>query len=369
MSNNGGNNESTIKYYVFLVGVVYTLAVATYFMQRHLVRCLCRKQQRYQQDSAEPHDKRTYDGCYREASQLFSGNQPIIQVCDERDYQSWTVDQVVYWVNCKLMERVNQTPSSIVGSTIQYACCAPQHHLQGTRQATTILRTQCIDGASLEHLTLPHLLSFGIPFGIAVHLTHALEDLIHDTTAFQSDRSRTTDLPSWYETNKPRRPQDRLNKLEADIEMTENVQNIMKDRYGMSLPSLRGADSDDQDAMLNKMPDIESQGKQELIENSDPEQHDSNTIPLITEELLKSMPPYIREVAKRRPDLVARLLEEKQQQIQKNTTLLSLEPISEECSEQMHKSSLCCDEIESMHEHDAKYDSEYVGLLRRRVNR
>lgn len=152
---------------------------------------------------------------------------------------------------------------------------------------------------------------------------------------------------------------------EMGIEMQENVQQIMQDRFGMTLPSLRKPDNS---LNQNAPSDIEPLGRMEpkelaLILQRKPNEQNENTTK--TEgssnnnnlnDILKNMPPHVRAIAERRPDLVSRIMSEMQHP--HNGADTSLNPISEDQQ----------DIFDESEEGDITYDSEYVGLLRRRTN-
>eukprot|EP00581_Thalassiosira_minuscula_P012504 CAMPEP_0183730002 /NCGR_PEP_ID=MMETSP0737-20130205/31720_1 /TAXON_ID=385413 /ORGANISM="Thalassiosira miniscula, Strain CCMP1093" /LENGTH=243 /DNA_ID=CAMNT_0025962353 /DNA_START=528 /DNA_END=1256 /DNA_ORIENTATION=+ len=208
------------------------------------------------------------------------------------------------------------------------------------------LKKQRIDGRSLAYLTLDHLLKFGIAFGVAVRLVSCLDDLIPNRTELLNHEEDTGDelLPSWYVSNdgtgkshNKRTNQLANNEYESysagkqELEMTERAQTIMKERFGMSLPTPRGQDvgnHSDEEAQANipnqnqpypiekpmqsTVSDIDNRtlGEASIGESTQPVvQHPTNI-----EAMLNAMPPHIRGVAERRPDLVSKLLLEKQQQ-------------------------------------------------------
>lgn len=293
--------------------------------------------------------------------QNHSGDEMIF---NERAYQSWNVDEMAHWVRSKL---TSLYPSH---NTPQHSFVCGVNHSHVVQRTIATMRTQYIDGASLEFLTLQHMISFDIPFGMAVHLKAAFDDLCNSSerSGYETNRNRLQSnmavLPSWYEESKTNDSDS--NHHEFDIEMQENVQKIMGDRFGMTLPTLRGnlsnnetthkLRSDVESIRNNLEPKELAQILQMNLNEDDPKTSpptpDSN--PSSFGDMLQNMPPYVRSIAERRPDLVSKLLSEMQLN-HKNpghslNTISELEDSSEECN--------IIDEV--------NYDSEYVGLLRRR---
>ena len=366
------SDKGNAVHYVLLFGIIYTLLVALYFTQRRLSRLCCKR--KHPADESLDSDTRT-TCCYERSSRKH--NEDINITCDERDYHSWSVDEVAHWTYCKLATidsggyHVHNLPLySCHGSSIS----------RGLQKTVRAIHKQCIDGASLEHLSLQHLLSFDIPFGMAVHLNNYIQDLISgnlssngmNAAAHNKHRLRSDliQLPSWYEQENQTVSHNNSssNDEEMGTEMQENVQQIMQDRFGMTLPSLRKSDNiQNQNNIMS--PDIEPIGRMEPkelaqimqmkpIEQSEkpPQRGASSSSNNNLDDVLKNMPPHVRAIAERRPDLVSRLISEMQQQSQ-NEAHASLHPISEEQQDAFEES-----------EEEVSYDSEYVGLLRRRTN-
>lgn len=331
---------------------------------------------------------------------------------DESKYDSWTVSQVACWAHSKLQNKfqtqINESSaispfdsfSNIRSHTV------PEGDLFNGREdeykqhrsiqtAIYELKRQLIDGKSLRHLTLDHVLNFGIAFGVAVHLIACLDELIPNR--FSSDEEKATgDLPSWYE--------EQSNEVAAkmnyetssstgghELEMAEQAQNIMKDRFGMSLPTLRDQVSSDggegaqanlythkQQCPSEKLPQSHLLSNHQHHHGEDEGHHDtksaaqdqglhSHSLPAgqrDIEEILNSMPPQVRAVAERNPDLVTKLLLDKKQQTQS--------PLFQQQHHQQNEASplqTVSEEITAYHsEEEFNIDPESQSLLRRRTN-
>ena len=325
-------------FYLFIVCFCcYVLFVSLYFIQRHLFRvgCCCCKRR-------DPYDE----------SQTCR-----LEICHENEYRSWTVEQVVQWAQLKLISSrpKNQSePSLLCGS----------HYSRVITNTVSVLQAQCIDGTSVEYLTLQHLLSFGIPFGIAVHLMKEFGRLVSqqsNTGEAMSQHTLQSDLvvlPSWYESgnmaaNKVESASNATDE-EMGIEMQRTIQQIMQDKFGMTLPSLRM--NSNHSTVNGNVSDVEIEPNE--LAGAPQMKHTDKSIPTSTrvgtdsnmKHILRNMPPHVRAIAKRRPELVSKLLREMSQ------------------SQQNHASHSSHVQDTITHEEDDSCDSEYAGLLRRRIH-
>eukprot|EP01082_Thalassiosira_pseudonana_P010128 g8828.t1 g8828 contig34:203168-204442(+) len=388
---------------------------------------------------------------------------------DDGRHQSWTVDEVARWVDAKLHE-ANLQPQN--NQHVQYQhryrfegsiddeavhsssnlnfCCNgvsmmncdgcdytcnnkysaqeedTHYHEQAIQHTKQAIIDHRIDGASLEHLTIPNMVQLvGIPFGLAVQLKMHLDDLFASTGGAGGGGAlngmrRVGELPSWYESDmhnltyfdvhaasgisrgKVNDEQMNTEDDEYNNTMPEHAQKIMQDRFGITLPTLRSQDDSQHGGFASE----EGSAPQYVSSNHTATVHevdgstDTDSVQvqqnnLNMEELLKSMPPQVRAVAARRSDLVLKLLSKKQQPTQQlhldTTTHSSLEPIAKmelplTASTGMETTSLSsmvmersgnvylesvatqkhCAEDDAGTEEEFNIDSESVGLLRRR---
>ena len=301
-------------------------------------------------------------------------NQEVFNINSARDCNLWTTEQVANWAESTLNSEFNQQYHS---QNVGYSCLG-SHNSRGIKKAISALKSQCIDGESLQYLTMQHLLSFGIPFGLAVHLNHHIDEIVpRNSTGMDGTsnkvrlRSDLVALPSWYEQDNQGMNDSKgssQNGEAMDIEMQENVQQIMQDRFGMALPSLRESTNTKHIKKPNAISDIEPLGRMEptelatIMQMKPINKQETNATPTATGELfniddiLQTMPPDIRAIAERRPELVSKILSNTNQV--QNITTTSLDPIAEDEK----------DFMESEENDEVSYDSEYVGLLRRRTN-
>ena len=143
--------------------------------------------------------------------------------------------------------------------------------------------------------------------------------------------------------------------------MSEQAQQIMQDRFGLSLPTLRGSSgvtpSNSSEESIREIQRnghaIEIPQDRKLPSDLIEQQHMTHKI---DDDILNAMPPHVREVAQRNPGLVSKLLSERRQRIQ-HTKSASL-PVSYEEEEDNAYHS----------EEDINIDQESTSLLRRRTN-
>ena len=340
----------------------------------------------------------------------------VEQQLDESNYQYWTVLQVSSWAYQQLQQKHrrgrNYHNDGTVSMLLQNYDSEDEYMQQrAIHKAILTLKKQRVDGASLSYLTLDHLLNFGIAFGVAVQLIKCLDELITNNRrcveAYDEEiangKGDEALLPSWYHQSSSSNAAIHNNthgetSIEAGgsqegLEMSKRAQSVMKERFGMSLPTLRGQEDtniDEHDKNAEQYNREESMQPQQKYVNhnhfNDREgitksydgtsSADNQEIPFQSsplgqqniDEILNAMPPHVRAIAERNPDLVSKLLLEKrrsqqQQQQHKQHTLAnqsSLFAVSEEGDEEsaLYQS-----------EEDINIDQENVSLLRRRSNR
>ena len=286
---------------------------------------------------------------------------------DEREYKSWSVVEVASWSRSKLADTrsIGNHHDVVASSYSVNNAGAEQYHLSNQeediilQQAIDALIQQQIDGASLDYITLEYL-SRWMPFGTASHLQSQYSALITTYSSQEGSKEGNktnnlfadNELPSWYSDNQLHQAGNNHHQdVEAQDSMSsEHVQRLMKDRFGLSLPTLRTQERVPANAqaasasaleMSNRAATREPQTKNRAANISD---DNSNSLDL--DDILKAMPPHIRAVAERRPGMVAELLASRKQQ--------QWIPIHEENSA-------------SEAEEDADFDSESASLLRRRI--
>ena len=312
---------------------------------------------------------------------------------DESTYQSWTVNQAIIWANSQLSQNVEnnglffrtQTQGGIFRTS--NSCESEfnedredEYHHQQSRQTTiAALRKQRIDGRSFGYLTLDNLLNFGIPYGSAVRLITCLDELIPDRCALDEENSEN--LPSWYARNGGFAKNNGTSHTgEQDNIAMEEAQQRMKEKFGITLPTLRNqnalnqqhGDKEAQAGFCNQKQNClgERAAEPDILSVSDDSTFDENYMPSSSllkdqhptlEAILDSMPPQVRAVAERRPDLVSELLQEKQR-------LLPGQLLPQHRPTPGHLSTLTEEDDEYQPEEAIDIDSESVGLLRRRAH-
>ena len=294
---------------------------------------------------------------------------------DESKYQSWSVSQVAQWAYSQLHYQQQRRGGYLVSQTqadgIRSLCDTSEDEYYKRRAIDTAiaaLKYQRIHGKSLEFLTLEHLLSFGLAFGVAVHLMTCLDELIPNHKRINYDEEVTDErFPAWYTSNQADSKKYEISAGDEELEMSERAQNIMKDRFGLSLPALRGQhapiddNSESQNDLQGHSSDNRDDGTTITADSGTSNDRNVNSNSPAAENLISSMPPHVRAVAERRPDLVSKLLSEHK------------EPQSS-MPQQYHRRtnvalpSVLEGEIPLESEEEFSIDQESICLLRRRTN-
>ena len=263
---------------------------------------------------------------------------PIYHHLDESNYKSWSVFDVASWSRSKLIHHFHNHTNQ---------CETDNQNDAALQEAIEVLIHQRIDGASLDYITLGYL-SQWMPFGTAAHLMSEYDALVSTNSNPKSNNTTNNtlsrDLPSWY--NESLNHQSRSSQHD-DVEAqallhSEEIERLMKDRLGFSLPALRTAETPDHASAAS----LEMTDRVASIKDSQPAKGNNDNSNNL-DSIMNGMPPHIRAIAERRPDLVAELMASRQnnQTVHKDHLL----PIHEEVEE------------------DTDYDSESVSLLRRRI--
>ena len=294
---------------------------------------------------------------------------------DESKYQSWSVSQVAQWAYSQLHNQQQRKGGYyLVSQTqapgIRSLCDTSEDEYYKRRAIDTAiaaLKHQRIHGKSLEFLTLEHLLSFGLAFGVAVHMMTCLDELIPNHKRINYDEEVTYErFPTWNTSNQTDTKKYEISVGDEELEMSERAQSIMKYRFGLPLPALRG-----QDAPIDENSDSQNDSQCHSSNNRDDDvttitadngtSNDPNVNSNAAEKMIISMPPHVRAVAERRPDLVSILLSKHE------------EPQSSMLQQYNRRTEVALPSVveggiplES--EEDFSIDQESICLLRRRTN-
>ena len=291
---------------------------------------------------------------------------------DERRYTSWTVSQVASWSYSQLQKQLNTTLNHHHSINESRRCYEEEYYQQqAIHYAIVALRKQGVDGKSLPHLKLDHLVNnnhnFRMQFGVAVCLMSCIDELIPDRCIHdENNKKKSTGeedlLPSWYRTDEATANGGDSSIDQEGIELSDQAQQIMQDRFGLSLPTLRGRrDVTPSNSSEESIREIQRNGhaietpQDRKLPSAEQQQHMMTHT--IDDDILNAMPPHVREVAKRNPGLMSKLLSERRQQIQHTNKSASL-PVSYEEEEDNAYHS----------EEDINIDQESTSLLRRRTN-
>ncbi|KAL3766070.1 hypothetical protein ACHAW5_007765 [Stephanodiscus triporus] len=309
---------------------------------------------------------------------------------ERREYRSWSVSQVARWANMRLHRdrkrstedenlTLRTTRTRGMGSYFDSPRRDEYDERMAIRTAITALKDQRIHGKSLEFLTLDRLLEFGLAFGVAVDLMSCLDDLIRNNNDNNNRISHEDDqevalerFPAWYEGSRQDNTKEDITSMgDEEMELTERARRIMKDRFGLTLPTLRGQEEVPSDVKYDPENDSqrctsagnsslkicqEGTGTTAIAPNND-NSNDRNANAArgrptknVIEEMISIMPPHVRAVAERRPDLMYKLFSERK------------EPHSSVLRQESHQRT-----ISLQSEDRIGIDQESVCLLRRRT--
>lgn len=298
-------------------------------------------------------------------------NLPHYYNLDEREYKSWSVVEVASWSRSKLEDiRSSGSHRDVVASSYSVNNTGSEQYHPSSQeddmilqQAIESLMQEQVDGESLDYITLEYM-SRWMPFGIASRLMSQYNALISTYSGQEGgNRENSTknlraddELPSWYSDNQLHQADSnqRQDLKSQDSMSSENAQRLMRDRFGLSLPTLRTEEevpTNAQAASALEMTPRTATIRERQTEKQAANISDGNSNSL--DDILKAMPPHIRAVAERRPGMVAELLASRQQQhnVQKQEQLI---PIHEE-----HSMDEVVEEVD--------FDSESASLLRRKM--
>lgn len=292
----------------------------------------------------------------RQAAMIFGTHQMIqnnvpSQMIDQSHWYEWNVAETWVWITNILKTDDFDEEHAVL----------------------TLLARHRLHGNALGMLSLQQLVQIlNIPYGPAVLLSQAIENLVQQHPKPQSSYD-ATHLPSSWEQSKA--DQSTANWLVShdqeyntglsfygssapvesdlfvlsnkrhpdvptiDLDQEEQLARLMSDRYGLSLPSIRTISAIPSSTNLMDANPVEESIGTLPLQSSDPQRAyhllhsqgaasvDTNVVdsPIdrppsldqpIPLSIFENMPPSIREIAQRRPDLVDRILTLKEQQNQ-----------------------------------------------------
>ncbi|GFH53227.1 predicted protein [Chaetoceros tenuissimus] len=320
---------------------------------------------------------------------------------DERSWEQWSTNQVLQWISCIYTSENSSVHASRHSSNIKLGDGDLDDILD-------IVSRERIHGACLPALNMNDLRSFGMSYGEAMVLLCEISELMqqfpptkvyHATSGYSirgvesasSNRNSHDgiDLDEWLgrknlnsEQPAPQPmlqvqapqfpPQPQVNTVGNSSSQAGTSSNIHKDLIEMRLAEIKaksGISNDIESPVPPPSSTLQTQQPPIDINNIDPK-------------ILETMPPGVREIAKRRPDLVQALIQNKQEQMKHDANKLS--PIREESTNQGLDGVIDqdMDSIEAMEYHEDHFgedgmDEEYgfgsddfndemVGLVRRR---
>ena len=348
---------------------------------------------------------------------------------NERGWEHWNNSQCIQWTTYNYLDRYNdanmKTNTRVDDDTISII----QEEFQCLINA---FESERINGQSIPYLSLEHLRSMGISFGVAIEVLKGIQDLMvkfpkqsrelhidlmesqnhqyqyhypnhtnnrkhghngqHASKSNSNSSVRTDsnaiDLDAWLgktssTSSSTTIPVKKISMGEmnaamqmptsdgGDFSMSE-VKDLMKDRFGLDVPEPDFATHNNMHPHSDAHANVNTHHAA-LPEYQHPQVDDiatptsagldsglNSTPPGLSEEFLKSMPPNVRDIAKRRPDLVKSLMQQTPSSSNNRDTGLRLDSNGGSTS---NESLVVIDEEIGDWQED---NHEMVGLLRRR---
>lgn len=345
-----------------------------------------------------------YDLYHNHKSQSYN-RQP-----EERCWEDWSTDQFLQWVLSLFKDGGDGNHS-----TSRQHSLGPSFDNSKAGETTDesdgnvldildILSSEKINGACLPFVRLDQLRSFGIAYGEAVTLIKGMKALMlrypsrTGAAAAAAQINEGIDLDAWLGKKIREMPQPESHtETDADANSIESgtvnenayqqddVMDIynnelasarakayMSREYGMELPDLRTTnDSSKQDAPASSLAlsrgDLQSPTTPASAMTNDSDDGMEANVN-IDQALLDAMPASVREIAKKRPDLVQALMQNKQEQVEAVALSRSNLPSISENDGRVPLEEFAGDEEYGNWNGPGGYNEETSGLLRRRRN-
>ena len=346
---------------------------------------------------------------------------------NEKDWESWTNSDLIAWVKL-LYKKQTQTLDSMTGLNgykndyrnkpqrdVAHGGVQIEIDDEVLLQTLTILREQMINGSVLPHIQVNDLVAMGIKFSYSIFLHVRIQKLIHSEPRNMNPYERDSesgdgiDLEKWlgkkiggsYEKSISHSDSDQESDSEeyhneskipqhaglhdpTSLPQVSGANDIMSARFGVELPELKVPPGIDMKQSSTPIPRVNATaaGKKSALKPQSTKSA-SQTIPSLDPNFLQSMPPNIREIASRNPELVKALhdkfLFEKNQAFEAQNVTSTREKM---VRFQMDGGDNDVVQSEGLNDYDEEagefensnydnknmndFDDEMVGLLRRR---
>jgi len=313
-----------------------------------------------------------------------------VGVVEERKWYNWTNIEFLAWISSTMKTR------NITHCNHSSSLTAKEDALQNQRIYQTVQPHE-IDGSMLPYLTVQDWVHMGLSYKDAITVQTQIKELqtLHPSpSVFRATNCNTitnvnATIESSVEKCNDASGNSEIEMLSFDNNNHDRIKELMSERFGLQLPSLRTNDDDNeaQSCAPSNPTSIKEEESISLdidakIPNDSLQKIDNNNHHQLGPELLNSMPPNIREIASRRPGLVQTLLQYQQQQPQQQGATSALMGVveeeeeeedddddedDEESTKKVHFSHpLTTSKQEKQHYDDNDDVDEMVGLLRKR---
>jgi len=234
--------------------------------------------------------------------------QPLPPPRPDRWYV-WSPDDIAQWIlSLPRNRQYASTSSQVVSQSLSWSSYA------------AMMQEEHVDGAALASVTVDALRSFGMPYGIASTIRREVdEELIGrygtgpirllGTSGVAPPSEGFVDAEQWLDQIQRSSTLTQYAEQEdgtLDPDMSEKAQELFSGRFGLTLPQLKTESSSNIDAHddgMRRLDVVDEERSNDAIDSGA-----ATFASPLNEALLATMPPDVREVAARRPDLVRTLL-------------------------------------------------------------
>ncbi len=335
---------------------------------------------------------------------------------DERYWVSWSNADLISWVKDLYIDQIHREGQSSFNDTTmntvmtgnnshrQYsfheksqslATSSPRLQIEIDEevmiQTLSILKTQMINGSALPYIKVGDLVAMGINYCHSIFLQVNFQSLIASESRNMNGSENGNrkgdgiDLEQWLgkkiggnndiENNNDN--DDNHDHAPTSLPKQFNdAKEIMSSKFGVELPELKeslGGSEMDQSPPIPRMNPTNVARKSAMTSMASMTSNEGPSDVQLDPDLLNSMPPNIREIASRHPQLVQAILLEKRQALNvENSTNQRKKTIrfemDEEADDDVKLAPPSFDDYDDEEMGDFEYseDHEMIGLLRRR---
>ena len=300
-----------------------TFSLENLFQCFFILVMICFVYQRYQQRKKrkQSNSMEGMEQLYYSSHKNTTTTDTMMITIDEHNWYEWSPEQFMKWIS-NMEDKSSLSPSQNYNNSMSIG-----------NDISRKLASECLHGACLEHLTLTDLRSFGLSYGDAFWLKEEIRTLIHKYDGgpyrrnqeryrqYQQNDNHLDEINHELNLGQPAsRSHMTSSKIDEDIEFNPEIiskaQNIMSERFGLSLPEAKSmangnenheGENDDEHQLQHEPKEQQSSHAQSNYPIN-PSVHSTKGESLIPPDVLNSIPPNIQDIVRRRPDLVRQLM-------------------------------------------------------------